>query len=171
MKKTLFALSASTLLLGCSSISDLNAGSEAKIVNKVEIGTKEGASSVIVLNYHRAHSEPQYQHYDVYLYISKLPEQSDFTVCEFESSICNSAYSVWQNILRDDQNGVWFSSELKFPMHFSPDQDVPSVQIKTVATQSFLEWDKTEDLYKQSQYVSGQLTKQGSLSATAHKLR
>lgn len=170
MKNMLLTICFSSLILGCASESGLMHSNNKPITNKIEIGTKDGAHSVIVINYHHAKASPEYQNYDVYLYLSKLPENNEFEICNFEYDGCDSRYSVWQNVLRSDQHGIWFNYDLKFPMQLITKQGVPLVTIKNLATQTFLEWDKHESLYKTNVYVSGEAVQQSSMTATAYQL-
>ena len=168
MNKALLSIGVSSILMGCTSASYF---SPEPIVNKIEIGTKKDASGVIVLNYYREKSEPKYQNYDIYLYVSDLPENNNFTLCDFDTADCDSSYSVWKNIWRPDQNGVWFNSTLKLPTETSDEQVTPVHPIKTVFAESFLEWNKTKNINSHSAHATGKITQQSSLSATAYKLR
>lgn len=166
MKKTLLAALLSSALLGCAVTS-----SDTPINNHVEIGTKAGAHSVIVLSYHHADAMPEYQNYDVYLYLSELPESKSFEICNFEyGNDCQSQYSVWENALRPDQNGVWLRYDIKFPMSLKQEYGVNLSNIKQLANQTFLEWDKTENLYTKEMFASGQRVQSGSVTATVYKL-
>lgn len=165
MKKMLLAVGISSALLGCT-----NTATPPPITNHIEIGTKAGAHSVIVLNFNNAEAMPEYQTYDVYLYLSQLPESKGFEVCNFEYDNCGSQYSAWQHVLRPEQNGIWLSYDFKFPLSLTQKYDVNLANIQTIANQAFLEWDKAESLYTKEVSMSGKTVQIESLTATAHQL-
>ncbi|MEZ8822347.1 hypothetical protein AB4562_00765 [Vibrio sp. 10N.222.54.A1] len=165
MKKMLFAAGISVVLLGCTKTATI-----PPITNHIEIGTKAGAHSVVMLSFSNAKAMPEYQNYDVYLYLSQLPESKDFEICNFEYDSCGSQYSAWQNVLRPEQNGVWLSYDFKFPLSLTQEYDVNLATIQTIANQAFLEWDKAESLYTKDVSISGKTVQIESLTATAHQL-
>ncbi|MDC5870221.1 hypothetical protein OPW39_15545 [Vibrio europaeus] len=156
------------LLAGCATSQD---STDKAMTHQVTYGTKSGASTLLVLDYHNDEAQAKYQNYQVRFYLANLPEQKSFEICEFETDKCQSQYSVWQNPLRPDQNGVWFSYALTFPMALREESGVTLVDTKFVEGQTFLEWDKGENLHRKILYVEGGETQLGSMTATAYSLQ
>ncbi|EMI4157218.1 hypothetical protein V6432_004181 [Vibrio parahaemolyticus] len=164
MKRLILATTFSFLMLGCTS------QPEEPTMNYVDIGPKESANSVIELTYHNSDAAPEYQNFTVSLYVSQLPSEASFEMCNFADDVCNSGYSVWQNPLRPEQKGVWFSYDLAFPIAVRKELEIELPITKHLTNQTLLEWDKPTTLHTKNVYSDGNTNVHVSMTAVVRQL-
>lgn len=168
--KHLLSIGIVALLAGCSTTP--TSTEKETVINQATFGTKQGAAAVVNIDYHYDSAAIEHQNYQVDLYLSDVPDSKTFQICEMDKEVahCQSQYSIWQNVLREDQNGIWFSYTLSFPVAVTEESGA-MFEAKTLTGQTFLEWDKAENLYEKNLYVSGEKTELGTMTITAHPLR
>ncbi|MFA0249497.1 hypothetical protein AB4458_26140 [Vibrio sp. 10N.261.45.F1] len=167
--KRLLSIGLMAFLAGCSHTPT----EKETVINQALFGTKQGAAAVINIDYHYYSAAIEHQNYKVALYLSDVPDSKTFQICEGDKEVanCQSEYSIWQNVLMEDQNGIWLSYKLSFPMNVTEEDRTRFVKTKNLTGQTFLEWNKTENIYEKNLYVSGKETKIGTMTITAHPLR
>jgi len=159
MKKYLTVLLISGILFGCSAIESEK--SPKIYTNSIEIGTKQGAKSVIVFDYLNTTAKPEYQHYIVSLFLKDLPEDKQFVTCDsyIAKTDCQSRVAVWQNQLVPNPETVWVDFNLKMLLDERKESGETLPQIKSTETRLSLSWGVTENItFKEVSYKNGTKT-------------
>ena len=146
MKKYLTVLLISGVLFGCSAIDPKQ--SPKVYTNTIEIGTKQGAKSMIVFDYLNTTAKPEYQHYIVSLFLKDLPEDKQFVTCDsyIAKTDCQSRVAVWQNQLVQNPETVWVDFNLKMLLDKRKVLGEILPQIKSTETRLSLSWGVTENI-------------------------